>query len=114
MKKVFVNGKFYVEDGVFAEAVLIEGNKFAKVGTEAEVRAAAGDAEVIDCGGKTVIPGINDSHCHIMMVAQNRSYVQIMGSNSIDEVIRRSKEFLKEHPNFILYVDMDSAAGILA
>ena len=98
MKKVFVNGKFYVEDGVFAEAVLIEGNKFAKVGTEAEVRAAAGDAEVIDCGGKTVIPGINDSHCHIMMVAQNRSYVQIMGSNSIDEVIRRSKEFLKEHP----------------
>ena len=99
MKKVFVNGKFYVEDGVFAEAVLVEGNKFAKVGTEAEVRAAAGDAEVIDCGGKTVIPGINDSHCHIMMVAQNQSYVQIMGSNSIDEVIRRGQEFLKAHPN---------------
>ena len=100
MKKLFVNGKFYVEDGVFAEAVLVEGNKFAKVGTDAEVRAAAGDdAEVIDCGGKTVIPGINDSHCHGMFSAKSLSYVPILGSKSIDEVIQRGKDFLAAHPN---------------
>jgi len=99
VKKLFVNGKFYVEDGVFAEAALVEGNRFAKVGTEAEVRAAAGEAEVIDCGGRLVIPGINDSHCHTLWIAQNYSYVPIMGSNSIEEVIRRGRQFLAEHPN---------------
>ena len=99
MKTVFINGKFYVEKGVYAQAVLVEDGIFAKVGTEEEVRAAAGDAEVVDCGGKTVIPGLNDSHCHLLGVAQGRSYVPIMGSNSIEEVIRRGQEFLKKHPN---------------
>ena len=99
MKKAFVNGKFYVEKGVYAQAALVENGVFTKVGTEEEVRAVMGDAEVIDCGGKTVIPGLNDSHCHIIGVAQGRSYVPIMGSSSIEEVIRRGKEFLKKHPS---------------
>jgi len=99
MKKLFVNGKFYVEDGVFAEAVLVDGNKFAKVGTEAEVCEAAGDAEVIDCGGRTVIPGINDSHCHGLFSAKSLSYVPLLGSRSIEDVIQRGREFLAKHPN---------------
>lgn len=98
MKKAFVNGKFYVEKGCFAQAVLIEDDKFVLVGTNDEIRAAAGDAEIFDCGGKTVIPGINDSHCHMIYYAITQSYVQIMGSRSIDEVIERGRQFLKDHP----------------
>ena len=97
-KTLLVNGKLYLEKDRFAEALLIEDGVIAAVGSSAELRARAGDAEVIDCGGKTVLPGLNDSHCHMLMVAQNRSYVPIMGSASIDEVVTRAKKFLAEHP----------------
>lgn len=67
MKKVLHNAKVYVEKGVYAQAVLVEDGLIAKVGTDEEVLKAAGsDAEITDCGGKTLIPGLNDSHLHFM------------------------------------------------
>lgn len=45
----------------------ISGNRFATVGTSAEVMALAGpDAKVIDLGGRRVIPGLADNHIHII------------------------------------------------
>ena len=48
-----------------AEAMLIRGDRIAAVGSAAEVRAAAPGAEVVRCGGATVIPGLIDAHCHV-------------------------------------------------
>ena len=48
-----------------AEAVAIRDGKFLSVGSEAEARAAAGsNAEIIDAGGRRLIPGLIDSHIH--------------------------------------------------
>ena len=50
-----------------AEAVAVRDGRFLVVGSEAEVRAAAlPDARVIDAGGRRVIPGLIDSHMHII------------------------------------------------
>ena len=50
-----------------ASAVLIRDGKFAAVGEEGDVRAVAGpEAQVIDAGGRRVIPGLIDSHMHII------------------------------------------------
>jgi len=50
-----------------AEAVAIRGGKFLAVGTEQEVRAAAApNARVIDAGGRRLIPGLIDSHIHVI------------------------------------------------
>ncbi|MFN3946326.1 MAG: amidohydrolase [Allosphingosinicella sp.] len=50
-----------------AEAVLVRGGRFAAVGPEREVRAAAGpDARIVDAGGRRLIPGLIDSHMHII------------------------------------------------
>ncbi|WP_292961344.1 amidohydrolase family protein, partial [Novosphingobium sp. UBA1939] len=50
-----------------AEAIAIRDGRFLVVGSEAEVRAAARpDARVIDVGGRRVIPGLIDSHMHII------------------------------------------------
>jgi predicted amidohydrolase YtcJ len=50
-----------------ASAVLIRDGRFAAVGDEGEVRAVAhADAQVIDAGGRRVIPGLIDSHMHII------------------------------------------------
>ncbi len=50
-----------------AQAVAIRGGKFLSVGSEQQVRAAAGpDATVIDGRGRRLIPGLIDSHIHVI------------------------------------------------
>ncbi|WP_207484343.1 amidohydrolase [Arenibaculum pallidiluteum] len=49
-----------------AEAVAIRDGRFLAVGSEVEARAAAPDATVIDAGGRRMIPGLIDSHIHVI------------------------------------------------
>ncbi len=50
-----------------AEAVAIRDGRFLAVGREADARAAAApDATVIDAGGRRMIPGLIDSHIHVI------------------------------------------------
>lgn len=44
--------------------VLVEGNKIKAVGTSRQVKVPAG-AKIIDCRGKTIMPGIIDVHAHV-------------------------------------------------
>ncbi|MBR8640488.1 amidohydrolase [Streptomyces tuirus] len=53
-----------------AEAVLVSGGRIAAVGTDSQVRAAAApDTELIDAGGRTVVPGFIDAHNHLSIAA---------------------------------------------
>ncbi|WP_420006567.1 amidohydrolase [Arenibacterium sp. LLYu02] len=48
-------------------ALLLKEGKVAAIGSDAEVMALADDAtRVIDLGGRRVIPGLNDSHTHLI------------------------------------------------
>ena len=48
-----------------ASAIALRDGRVLATGDDTTVREAAGpDAEVIDAGGRRVIPGLNDSHCH--------------------------------------------------
>lgn len=49
-----------------SEAVAIRDGRFLVVGTEQEARAAAPEALLIDAKGRRVIPGLIDSHMHII------------------------------------------------
>jgi predicted amidohydrolase YtcJ len=50
-----------------AAAVAIRDGKFVRVGSEAEVLQLKGPGtRVIDAGGRTVVPGLNDSHNHVI------------------------------------------------
>ncbi len=47
------------------EALAIRGDRVLALGTDAEMRALAGpDAEIVDLGGATVVPGLYAAHCH--------------------------------------------------
>src|SRR6516225_9544108 len=51
----------------FVEAVAIEGGKFVAAGAGDEILRHRGPAtRVIDAEGRTVIPGLNDSHLHVI------------------------------------------------
>ena len=51
----------------FVEAVAIEGDKIVAAGTSDAILRQRGPATlVIDAKGRTVIPGLNDSHIHLI------------------------------------------------
>ncbi|MGH7278618.1 MAG: amidohydrolase family protein [Candidatus Rokuibacteriota bacterium] len=49
-----------------AEAILVRDGRIASIGAESQVRARDADV-VVDCLGTTVIPGLIDSHCHVVL-----------------------------------------------
>ena len=57
------------------EAIAIRGNRILAVGTEDQVRAAAGpDAQIIDRPGATILPGFIEPHAHLLPTALLRSW----------------------------------------
>src|SRR3984957_3417964 len=66
--RIFYNGKIATNSKqYFAEAIAVEDGKLSSVGRNSEVlRLKTPDTETIDLRGQTVIPGLNDSHLHII------------------------------------------------
>jgi predicted amidohydrolase YtcJ len=50
------------------------------------------DAKQIDMGGKTLIPGLIDSHAHLYGLAISLAQAQLQGTTSKDDVIRKLRE----------------------
>jgi predicted amidohydrolase YtcJ len=46
-------------------------------------------AEIIDAGGKTVLPGFNDNHSHPLFTASSLSKVNLTGTKSHEEFFAR-------------------------
>lgn len=66
-----INGRILTMDPTNPQVsgFAIRAGRVVEVGTDAEARAAAGPrATVIDLGGRTATPGLNDAHAHPMIV----------------------------------------------
>src|SRR5687768_11569396 len=62
---VLINGKIVQFGAEFAEALAVRDGRIAAVGRSAEIRAQIGpNTRVIELEGRTVIPGLIDSHIH--------------------------------------------------
>jgi predicted amidohydrolase YtcJ len=67
VERIFYNGKIFTGDPEhpYAEAVMIRGDKIVAVGNSTGIaRTADTDAEKIDLHGRTLLPGLIDSHVH--------------------------------------------------
>jgi hypothetical protein len=50
-----------------ARALAVTGNRIVAVGSDADIQALVGNqTRVVNLGGRTVLPGINDSHLHLL------------------------------------------------
>jgi len=81
--------------------VAIRGGKVFHVGEGSDLKEIKGrKSRVIDCRGKTVLPGFNDTHCHFFAFAEsllccNFSPKQVRSISDMQEYIRK---FTKEVP----------------
>ena len=94
---VYYNGKIYVEKGVFAQAMVVKDEYIDLVGTDAEALACSYD-EKVDLEGKTVVPGFNDSHMHLLSVGTQMTRPNISVCRSIGELIEVCREFISNNP----------------
>ena len=106
---ILVNGKIVTVDAQAStrSALAIRGGRIAAVGTDADVRRLAGPAtRVIDLQGRTVIPGLIDSHLHATRAALSFSTeVNWIGATSLAEGLNRLHEAsLKAKPGAWLIV----------
>ncbi|MDH4191002.1 MAG: amidohydrolase [Betaproteobacteria bacterium] len=80
--------------GSVASALAVKGDRIAATGSEAELAPLRGSAtQVIDAGGRTVIPGLNDAHTHF--VRGGLGYAQETrwdGVASLGDALRRLRE----------------------
>jgi len=73
-----------------AQAFAVRGDRIVFVGSAREALALRGPAtRVLDLGGLTVIPGITDAHAHLLGLGTALREVDLTGTASYDEVIRR-------------------------
>lgn len=98
MDKVLYGGKIYIDRGDFQEALYIKDGYIEDLGSSEEIMNKYPQAPRIDCQGKTLIPGLNDSHMHFMLVGEARNQVDIEGATSIEDLIDRCKKFIEENP----------------
>jgi len=93
---ILTNGKFHTVDreNPLATAVAIKEGKFLAVGSEAEVMQFAGDdTKRVDLKGHTGIPGLNDSHLHLIRGGLNYNLeLRWEGVPSLADALRMLKE----------------------
>lgn len=106
MRDIYINGAIYTVTQGFAEAFVVENQKFLFVGsTEEAMTYQQPDSQMIDLEGKFITAGFNDSHNHLLFMGDSLSMVNLTNASSVDELVERSKKFVTDNqvgPNEII------------
>lgn len=92
---IITNAKIWTVDTSrpTAQAVAVLGDRIVSVGTDADVEAWKGSkTQVIDAGGKLLLPGFNDAHVHFVSGGQQLDAVELNDATSSQEFARRIGE----------------------
>jgi hypothetical protein len=74
-------------DWSIAHAAAIGGGKFLAIGSDAQMAPHIGpNTQVIELAGKTVVPGLIDTHLHQLFHALNGPAVQLLDAKSVADV----------------------------
>jgi predicted amidohydrolase YtcJ len=102
---IFVNGDIYpgarfIPDGKGAlhgasigprvQAMAVREGRIVAVGTTAEISKLKGkDTQLVDLGGRFVMPGFNDAHLHLANGGFEQLNVNLVGTKSVEEMLQR-------------------------
>ena len=97
MDLIFINGKIITMDASIpqVEALCIKDGKIIAIGSNSEMLLYKNNnTEIIDLEGKLMVPGFNDSHMHLLNYGSSLLNVNLVGVESIDEMIERTNKFI--------------------
>lgn len=105
MSVVFKNGHIYTMDQEkpYATALAVRGGRIAYVGNNEGARRFEDGADVVDLGGKMVIPGMIDAHCHPILSAVMTSGIILTAEMTKEDVFETVKAYIDEHPDKTRY-----------
>jgi predicted amidohydrolase YtcJ len=92
---VFVNANVYTmnERQPRAEAIAVKGDRIVFVGANADAKKyQAAETKTIDLAGKTVVPGLTDSHCHIFGIGEREMNLNLEGAETLENFLAKVKE----------------------
>jgi predicted amidohydrolase YtcJ len=76
------------DDHSVAAALAVRDGRFVRVGDTNDVRSLAGpETEEHDLEGRTVIPGLIDSHVHVRQIGMDLNRVTLFETRSIDDIL---------------------------
>lgn len=94
---LFYNGKIHTEAGLTAPDatwMTVQNGKITDFGQNSPPITK----ESINLGGKTVFPGLTDSHAHIMDIGKGQSEVSLRGSRSEEDAAEKVAQWIKSYP----------------
>ncbi|MBU6418262.1 MAG: amidohydrolase [Proteobacteria bacterium] len=110
---IFTNGKIFTMDPrrPWVEAFALQSGYIVATGDKREVESKVGSHEVIDLGGRFVMPGFIDAHLHF---AWGASYVEDIGvrqARTMSEVLAKLGDYAKKNPEKIWLVGHEFSYG---
>jgi predicted amidohydrolase YtcJ len=93
---VLINGKVLTLDGrsTVTEAVAVRDGKILATGSSASIKSLAGSrTRVLDVSGKTVIPGLIDTHAHFKAAGLSDYVVNMSRAKTVAEALEAIKAF---------------------
>lgn len=91
---VFINGHIVTMDDSLpeAEAFAVGGGKILDVGSTQEIRLRFPKSRIVDFEAQTVMPGIVESHGHLLSLGQSFLELNLEGIQTVQEVVDRVRE----------------------
>jgi predicted amidohydrolase YtcJ len=92
---IITNATIYTVDSNFtvAQAMAIKNGKILAVGSTADIKAAYKSDSLLNGKGQFIYPGLNDAHCHFVGYAEGLLKVNLVGTQSWQEVLERTQKF---------------------
>jgi predicted amidohydrolase YtcJ len=84
-----------------AEFVAVKGDRILFIGSKEQLNDFTGPStKVIDCSGKTLVPGFNDAHCHIFSFIRKLTSIDLSPPKikSISDIVSVIKEKVDKTP----------------
>ena len=83
----------------WAEAVALRNGRITAVGSAQQIDAYRGPStNVLNAGGRLVLPGFTDCHIHFMDGSLGLTEVDLNGSKSVSEIQERVRKYAAAHP----------------
>ncbi len=98
---ILINARLVTMDPLipYASALAIVAGRVAALGSDADIRALAGPGtQVIDAGGRMVLPGFQDTHIHLQDSGQDYAQnADLSGARTVEELVETLAGFAGTH-----------------